>query len=223
MNSVNESEELFPMIASTSSDNEHFESDEIRKCETRSVLDEYSRIKIELQRLILDKYQNEEDPELSSRSGSPDYPSIRIEPSDVPFGTILRNEQERYMKFLPIFESKDHWSDSGLLFHTANSLCQRLATPTALPKFRIYLNCKHFLPSELKVRIIDNHIVVYGSHSSKLDEHGLIDREFKSRYPIPENVDQHSFMCHYNTYGILIIEATREETPRVVFINNEIY
>ncbi|GFQ81020.1 alpha-crystallin A chain [Trichonephila clavata] len=220
MSSVYESEKLLPKIPSTSTDNEHFERDEF---EIRGVLDEYSQVYKELQRMILDKYQNEEEPELSPRSGSPEVPSIRAEPSNIPFEIILRNERERYMKFLPINESKDHSNGSELLLHTANSLCKRLATRTELPKFRIYLNCKHFLPSELEVRIIDNHVVVCGSHSSKLDEHGLIDREFKSRYPIPEYVDQHSFMCHYNIYGILIIEATREETPRIVIIRNEIY
>lgn len=203
----------------TTTDNKHFESFGIRQCEKDGFMDEHSQFKLELQRLILDKYQNEPDP-----TPLPNTNAIHFKPSNVTFETIFQNERDRFMKFVPIIkqkESKDGLRDDGLLYQTTKSICKMLSEIEELPRFVIYLNCTQFLPEELKIRIIDNHIVVSGSHTVKLDEHGLVEREFTNRYPIPDDVDKNSFSSSYNDYGILVIKAERVDIPRVIEIIEE--
>ncbi|GFS70496.1 alpha-crystallin A chain [Nephila pilipes] len=218
--------ENFVLIpTSSSTDNGYFESDKIQQRKEEDFLDADMKINLELQRLILDKHQNKLDPVPLPRSIAelPYVDAIHLYPA--PTESLLRNERAKYIKrsFKPSTdESRDNLNEGENSLRTAHSSCLRFATQRMITKFKIYLDCKHFLPSELEVRIIDDHIVVYGVHCLKLDEHGLVEREFISRYPIPEDVNRHKLKCFYNKHGILIIEAPRKVITRFIQIQKEL-
>ncbi|GFS47855.1 hypothetical protein TNIN_115221 [Trichonephila inaurata madagascariensis] len=77
--------------------------------------------------------------------------------------------------------------------------------------FRIVLNVKQFLPTELELKIVDKELVVRGEHGSLLDEHGIVSRKFTRKFEIPDDVDVDTFRSLVDRNGLLVIEAERLE------------
>ncbi|CAL1270666.1 unnamed protein product [Larinioides sclopetarius] len=93
---------------------------------------------------------------------------------------------------------------------------------TAIPEdFKIYVDCKQFQPSEVKVNSEDGFIVVHARHQHKFDDHGMVKREFKRRWPIPEDVKKDKFVCLFDRYNVLTIRAPRKPTTLVVPVQIE--
>nr|CAD7199475.1 unnamed protein product [Timema douglasi] len=75
----------------------------------------------------------------------------------------------------------------------------------------VNLDVQQFKPEEIKVKTVDNYIVVEGKHEERKDEHGFISREFQRRYLLPEGVDPQAVTSTLSSDGILSIAA-----PKVV-------
>jgi len=76
-------------------------------------------------------------------------------------------------------------------------------------KFEVRLDVKHFKPEEIKVKTIDNYIVISGKHEERADEHGFITREFTRRYALPHRCDPQMIVSSLKSDGILTIEAPK--------------
>ncbi|KFM81414.1 Protein lethal(2)essential for life, partial [Stegodyphus mimosarum] len=77
-------------------------------------------------------------------------------------------------------------------------------------KFQVRLDVGHFAPEEITVKTVDDQVVVTASHEEKVDEHGLISRQFTRRYVLPEGVEPEKVTSTLSADGILVVEAPRK-------------
>jgi crystallin alpha B len=91
--------------------------------------------------------------------------------------------------------------------------------------FQVNLNVSQFSPEEIKVKTVENSVIVEGKHEERADEHGLIMRHFVRRYILPKDVNPETVTSKLTSAGFLTIEApkTALEGPkeRLVPITNE--
>ncbi|XP_014204477.1 protein lethal(2)essential for life [Copidosoma floridanum] len=80
--------------------------------------------------------------------------------------------------------------------------------------FKAQVDIKHFDPSEVSVKVVDNFIVVEGKHEEKKDQHGLISRQFVRKYMVPEQCDINGVASSLSSDGVLTISAPRKEQPK---------
>uniref|UniRef100_S4RAL5 Crystallin alpha B n=1 Tax=Petromyzon marinus TaxID=7757 RepID=S4RAL5_PETMA len=78
-------------------------------------------------------------------------------------------------------------------------------------RFAIHLDVRHFSPTELSVRIVDDSIEVHAKHEERADEHGLVSREFLRRYRLPVGVQAESVTAALTTDGVLTLSAPRRD------------
>lgn len=76
------------------------------------------------------------------------------------------------------------------------------------------LDVQQFKPEELKVKVVEDYIVVEGKHDERSDQHGFISRQFTRRYKIPENVDKAALVSNLSSDGVLTLKA-----PKLVSLN----
>uniref|UniRef100_A0A915K155 SHSP domain-containing protein n=1 Tax=Romanomermis culicivorax TaxID=13658 RepID=A0A915K155_ROMCU len=83
-------------------------------------------------------------------------------------------------------------------------------------KFSVNMDVGHFAPEEIKVKVVDNNLIVDGKHEEKSDEHGFISRSFKRRYILPKDVDPATLTSNLTDRGVLRIEAPKKalEQPK---------
>ncbi|KAF8787948.1 Protein lethal(2)essential for life like protein [Argiope bruennichi] len=94
-------------------------------------------------------------------------------------------------------------------------------TKEVFDDFKICVDCKQFKSNELEITIKDGYVVLQGKHDVKLDEHGLIKREFTRSWRIPKDVEQEKFSCLYDQYGIFTIRAPRKPSSITIPIQTE--
>lgn len=82
-------------------------------------------------------------------------------------------------------------------------------------KFMVNLDVQQFKPEELKVKTVDNFVVIEGKHEEKPDEHGYISRHFVRRYKLPEGAKPEDMQCNLSSDGVLQIQCRRavKEAP----------
>lgn len=80
---------------------------------------------------------------------------------------------------------------------------------TDTEKFTVNLDISHFQPEEVKVKVVDNNLIIEGKHEEKMDQHGFVSRSFTRRYVLPKDVDMAALTSQLNTNGMLHIEAPR--------------
>ncbi|XP_061406963.1 alpha-crystallin A chain-like [Lethenteron reissneri] len=78
-------------------------------------------------------------------------------------------------------------------------------------RFSIHLDVRHFSPTELSVKIVDDSIEVHAKHEERADEHGLVSREFLRRYRLPVGVQADSVTAALTTDGVLTLSAPRRD------------
>uniref|UniRef100_A0A224XLT4 Putative small heat shock protein n=1 Tax=Panstrongylus lignarius TaxID=156445 RepID=A0A224XLT4_9HEMI len=76
-------------------------------------------------------------------------------------------------------------------------------------EFIVSLDVPQFKPEELKVKVVDDYIVVDGKHGERIDQHGFISRHFVRRYKIPEDVDKIALVATFSTDGVLRLLAPK--------------
>lgn len=53
-------------------------------------------------------------------------------------------------------------------------------------QFEVKLDVNAYTPEELSVKIVDNELVITGSHQQKADKYGFVTREFTRQFAVPE-------------------------------------
>ncbi|VDP05001.1 unnamed protein product [Soboliphyme baturini] len=77
-------------------------------------------------------------------------------------------------------------------------------------KFTVNMDVSQFLPEELKIKTVDNMVVIDGKHDEKMDEHGFISRSFTRKYILPKEVDPETVVSRLSPKGVLTIEAPKK-------------
>ncbi|XP_054709906.1 alpha-crystallin A chain-like [Uloborus diversus] len=83
-------------------------------------------------------------------------------------------------------------------------------------KFQVRLDVGHFAPEEITVKTVDDQVVVTACHEEKVDEHGLISRQFTRRYHLPEGVEPEKVTSTLSADGVLLIEAPRKRPQQAL-------
>ncbi|XP_063225352.1 alpha-crystallin B chain-like [Bacillus rossius redtenbacheri] len=78
-------------------------------------------------------------------------------------------------------------------------------------QFKVNVDVQQFRPEEIKVKTVDNCVVVEGKHEERKDEHGYITREFQRRYTLPDGVDPAAVTSTLSSDGVLSIAAPKQE------------
>ncbi|KAL4239157.1 hypothetical protein ACF0H5_003859 [Mactra antiquata] len=79
-------------------------------------------------------------------------------------------------------------------------------------EFRITLDISNFSPDEITLKTKNNRVVVHAKHPERVDEFGLIEREFKRQYILPKDVDPNEVTSSLSTNGILTMKAPKIDT-----------
>ncbi|KZC10005.1 Protein lethal(2)essential for life [Dufourea novaeangliae] len=82
--------------------------------------------------------------------------------------------------------------------------------------FKVILDVQQFQPDEINVKLVDRFVIVEAKHEEKRDVHGLISRQFVTKYLLPEQVDENQLSSNISSDGILTIMApvkTKKEEP----------
>uniref|UniRef100_A0A915K7A9 SHSP domain-containing protein n=1 Tax=Romanomermis culicivorax TaxID=13658 RepID=A0A915K7A9_ROMCU len=75
--------------------------------------------------------------------------------------------------------------------------------------FTVNIDVSHFAPEEIKVKIIENNLIVEAKHEERMDQHGFVARTFTRRYALPKDVDQNALKSNLTSTGVLSIEAPK--------------
>lgn len=100
-------------------------------------------------------------------------------------------------------------------FLRSNSKIDEIEAKTQVGKdgFQENLDVEHFHPSEISVTTKNNSIYVHAKHAEKLDEHGLVSREFTRRYELPEGFRMEDVTTSLSTDGILTLKCPPPPPP----------
>lgn len=77
-------------------------------------------------------------------------------------------------------------------------------------KFHVALDVQQFKPEEIKVKIVDNFIIVEGKHEEMQDDHGIVSRQFMRKYMVPEQCDPEQATSTLSSDGVLTVTAPRK-------------
>uniref|UniRef100_A0A023F6Z5 Putative small heat shock protein n=1 Tax=Triatoma infestans TaxID=30076 RepID=A0A023F6Z5_TRIIF len=80
-------------------------------------------------------------------------------------------------------------------------------------EFKVNLDVQQFKPDELKVKVVDDCLVVDGKHEERSDQHGFISRQFTRRYKIPDDVDKTALVSNLSSDGVLTLKAPKLALP----------
>ncbi|GIY29462.1 alpha-crystallin B chain [Caerostris darwini] len=86
-------------------------------------------------------------------------------------------------------------------------------------KFQVRLDVGHFAPEDITVKTVDDQVVVTAKHEEKVDEHGLVSREFTRRYIMPEGIDMDKVSSSLSPDGVLLVEAPRKKPQQSLAAN----
>ncbi|XP_013187583.2 protein lethal(2)essential for life-like [Amyelois transitella] len=79
-------------------------------------------------------------------------------------------------------------------------------------KFQITLDVQHFLPNEISVKVIGKEIIVEGKHEDRQDNHGVVSRQFKRRYVLPNECLSEQVSSTLSSDGLLSVIARKKTT-----------
>uniref|UniRef100_A0A0N4Z0W0 SHSP domain-containing protein n=1 Tax=Parastrongyloides trichosuri TaxID=131310 RepID=A0A0N4Z0W0_PARTI len=75
--------------------------------------------------------------------------------------------------------------------------------------FYLKIDISKFQPSELKVKIDKEFLIIEGHHDAKDDGCGVIERHFVRKIKIPEGIDKDKIQGDLTSNGILTIKGKR--------------
>ncbi|XP_028901877.1 heat shock protein 23 [Zeugodacus cucurbitae] len=130
--------------------------------------------------------------------------------SSLPLILSLADDMSRLTPFYePVFYT--HWpavttTPSGRLRKFEKDL--PLAT-VGKDGFQASMDVQQFKPSELSVKVVDDHIVVEGKHEEREDDHGYISRHFVRRYALPKGFQADKVVSTLSSDGVLTVHAPK--------------
>jgi len=97
-------------------------------------------------------------------------------------------------------------------------------------KFEVNLNCGHYKPEEISVKLMDKSLIVEAKHEERSDGHGYISRQFRRRYDLPDNVEMDKLESKLGVDGVLSIAAPKRVVNAVtgekkipITLTNQVY
>ncbi|XP_053953092.1 heat shock protein 23-like [Anastrepha ludens] len=75
--------------------------------------------------------------------------------------------------------------------------------------FQANMDVQQFKPSELSVKVVDDHIVVEGKHEEREDDHGYISRHFVRRYALPKGFQADKVVSTLSSDGVLTVSVPK--------------
>ncbi|RWS04195.1 alpha-B-crystallin-like protein [Dinothrombium tinctorium] len=78
--------------------------------------------------------------------------------------------------------------------------------------FQVMLDCCHFNPEEITVKIADQILTINAKHDVREDEHGRVSREFTRYYDLPRDVEAEKAFSTFRSDGILVVNAPKKAT-----------
>lgn len=83
--------------------------------------------------------------------------------------------------------------------------------------FEVKIDVKHFKPEEIKVKTVDNSIVIEAKHEEKKDsESSYISRQFVRRFDLPKEFKPEQVVSNLSSDGLLLIKCPKSETSEGV-------
>ncbi|XP_023304391.2 heat shock protein 23-like [Lucilia cuprina] len=82
-------------------------------------------------------------------------------------------------------------------------------SPVGKDGFQVCMDVAQFKPSELKVKVVDNCVVVEGKHEEREDQHGFIQRHFVRRYVLPKGYDADKVVSTLSSDGVLTVSVPK--------------
>uniref|UniRef100_A0A1B6EBJ4 SHSP domain-containing protein n=1 Tax=Clastoptera arizonana TaxID=38151 RepID=A0A1B6EBJ4_9HEMI len=79
--------------------------------------------------------------------------------------------------------------------------------------FKVNLDVQQFKPEELKVKVVDDFVVVEGKHEERSDAHGYIARQFTRRYKLPKDINTKALESKLSSDGVLQLHAPKLALP----------
>lgn len=81
--------------------------------------------------------------------------------------------------------------------------------------FEIQVDCEHFKPEEISVKMVDNSLVIEGKHEERLDSNGFVSRQFTRKFTIPKDVIAEKIESSLAADGTLSIRAPKKQ-PKAI-------
>ena len=75
---------------------------------------------------------------------------------------------------------------------------------------QVNLDVQQFKPEELKVKVIDEFLIVEAKHEERTDHHGFVSRQFTRRYKLPQDIDAQALVSKLSSDGVLSLEAPKK-------------
>ena len=75
--------------------------------------------------------------------------------------------------------------------------------------FQASMDVQQFKPSELSVKVVDDHIVVEGKHEEREDNQGYISRHFVRRYALPKGFKADKVVSTLSSDGVLTVSVPK--------------
>ncbi|XP_067613605.1 heat shock protein 23-like [Eurosta solidaginis] len=75
--------------------------------------------------------------------------------------------------------------------------------------FQASMDVQQFKPSELNVKVVDDHIVVEGKHEEREDGHGYVSRHFVHRYALPKGFEADKVVSTLSSDGVLTVRVPK--------------
>ena len=89
-------------------------------------------------------------------------------------------------------------------------------------QFTVRLDCSHFRPEEIEVRVRDRDVLIHAKHEERTDEHGWIRREFTRRYRLPKECEPDKVVTNLDQSGVLVLEAPKKHAIPMTAPNERI-
>ncbi|GMR35758.1 hypothetical protein PMAYCL1PPCAC_05953, partial [Pristionchus mayeri] len=77
-------------------------------------------------------------------------------------------------------------------------------------KFEVHLDASHFIPNEIRVKVVDGHIDIHAEHKSKTGPLGDVARSLSRSYKLPEDVNEGAVKSWLSPRGYLVITADKK-------------
>ncbi|CAI5449448.1 unnamed protein product [Caenorhabditis angaria] len=92
-----------------------------------------------------------------------------------------------------------------------SNLAQITSVRVTNTSFHASIDVSKFDADSLKVTVVDNNVIVEGSHGEKEDSYGTISTTFKRKLPLPKTVPAESVQSQLTADGFLTIDAKAPE------------
>merc|ERR1719447_363278 len=93
------------------------------------------------------------------------------------------------------------FSDSGVINMTEDD-----------SKMEISLNTSGYSPSELKVNVADDVLIIEGKHEEKTQEgHTMVSRQFRRQYGLSSDVKKTEVVSNFSQDGVLVVTLPKEK------------